>query len=101
VEQSANPTRSFLQVYKEELCRRHYNSIFSLAFLFRAGTLLAAIILSLVVAFATDGFWKKLTPDIEQPTVHYTGDGLAILEVITRACLLNWWPSTIAFTSSS
>ena len=69
------------QVYKEELCRRHYNSIFSLAVFFRAVTLVAAIILSLAIAFATDGFWKKLTPDLEQPTVHYTGDGLAILEV--------------------
>jgi hypothetical protein len=47
----------------------------------RAAVLLGAIALSLLVAFATGGFWRKAEWDLLQPVVKYTGDGLAIFEV--------------------
>ncbi|GBF99452.1 hypothetical protein Rsub_11938 [Raphidocelis subcapitata] len=69
-----------VQVYTEPLCRRHYGGLLSAPACLRAAVLLGAIALSLVVAFATGGFWRKAEWDTLQPAVHYTGDGVAIFE---------------------
>jgi hypothetical protein len=69
------------QVYKEELCRRHYVGVFSSAYIFRVVVFLSAVVLAFTVAFATGGFWRKVNAETEQPTVHYTGDAVAIFEV--------------------
>ncbi len=42
---------------------------------------LAAIVLALVVAYATGGFWVRLKPINVQATVQYTQDALLIFEV--------------------
>lgn len=47
----------------------------------RVACLLAAVVLSFLLAYATGGFWRKVVHDVAQPTVHYSGDGLMILEV--------------------
>jgi hypothetical protein len=67
-------------VYQEPLCRRHFGSVLSAAALFRVGTFVAAVVLSFMMAFATGGFWKKVSHDVSQPLVHYSGDALLILE---------------------
>jgi hypothetical protein len=69
------------QVYREPLCRRHYSSILSSAALFRAISFILAVVLSFLLAYATGGFWKKVGSEVIQPKVHYSGDGLLILEV--------------------
>lgn len=69
------------QVYQEPLCRRHFASVVSEAWCFRAFVFIATIILSLVIAYNTGGFWLKTSTSIEQPTVHYTWDALLLLEV--------------------
>jgi len=68
------------QVYSEPLCRRHYASWIGDAMVMRVGLFLIAIAVSLVVAFATGGFWIKLKPTVAQPTVHYTYDALLLFE---------------------
>lgn len=70
-----------MQVYTEPLCRRYYGSVIGEAALFRFFAYLSAIVLALVVAFATGGFWVKLTPDNVQATVSYTQDAILIFEV--------------------
>lgn len=70
-----------MQVYKEPLCRRHHSSVLSTAALYRAASFILAVVLSFLVAYATGGFWKKTGQAVIQPTVHYSGDGLLILEV--------------------
>jgi hypothetical protein len=72
-------------VYQEPLCRRHHSSICSSAALFRAVSFILAVVLSFLLAYATGGFWKKVGLEVSQPTVHYSGDGLLILEVGARA----------------
>lgn len=69
------------QVYSEPLCRRHYASFIGEAVFFRVGLFLIAIVVSLVVAFATGGFWVKTKPTLDQPTVHYTYDAILLFEV--------------------
>jgi hypothetical protein len=68
-------------VYRQPLCRRHFASVVSPAALVRVACLLAAVVLSFLLAYATGGFWRKVVHDVAQPTVHYSGDGLMILEV--------------------
>jgi transmembrane protein 231 len=51
------------------------------AFLFRIIAYISAIVLALVVAYATGGFWIRLKPFNTQATVTYTGDALLIVEV--------------------
>lgn len=68
-------------MYQEALCRRHYSSILSAAALFRLVSFVLAVVLSFLLAYATGGFWKKVGHEVVQPTVHYSGDGLLILEV--------------------
>eukprot|EP00877_Chromochloris_zofingiensis_P012890 jgi/Chrzof1/7855/Cz02g38290.t1 len=69
-----------VQVYQEPICRRQYNGILSAALIFRVVLFIASVVLSFLIAYGTGGFWKKIGVDVEQPTVHYSGDGLAILE---------------------
>jgi hypothetical protein len=69
------------QIYQEPLCRRHHAALLSEATCFRALIFAIAVILSLVVAYNTGGFWLKTGTSIEQPTVHYTWDALLLLEV--------------------
>ncbi|GIL45719.1 hypothetical protein Vafri_2888 [Volvox africanus] len=69
-----------VQVYKDPLCRRYYGNIIGEAALFRVASYLAAIVLAVVVAYATGGFWVRLKPTNAQPTVHYTNDALLIFE---------------------
>ena len=64
-------------MYREPLCRRHYAGLLSAPVALRTGVLIGSVVL----AFATGGFWGKATWELEQPTVHYTGDALAIFEV--------------------
>lgn len=71
----------YAQVYQEALCRRHHSSICSSAAVFRAVSFVLAVVLSFLVAYATGGFWKKVGQEVIQPAVHYSGDGLLILEV--------------------
>lgn len=47
----------------------------------RVGLFLASIALSLVIAFATGGFWPKIKPTLDQAQVHYTYDALLLFEV--------------------
>jgi hypothetical protein len=70
-----------LQVYQEPLCRRHYASIASTAAGFRVVIRVLAVVLAFLLAFATGGFWRKISHDVVQPTVHYSGDALMVLEV--------------------
>ena len=70
-----------VQVYTEPLYRRHYSSLLGFPVLFRIALLCAAIAVSLVVAYATGGFWVKITPTLDQATVHYSGDSLIVVEV--------------------
>jgi hypothetical protein len=70
-----------LQVYQEPLCRRHYASFASTAAGFRVFLRVLVVVLALLLAFATGGFWKKISHDVVQPTVHYSGDALMVLEV--------------------
>jgi hypothetical protein len=88
-------SHSCLQVYQEPLCRRHHSSIWSAAAVFRVVSLVLAVVLSFLLAYATDGFWKKVGQDVIQPTVHYSGDGLLILEVRNCAVVEHavWWYS--------
>ncbi len=74
-----------MQVFWEPLCRRHYSSIFSVAYIFRVLLFCSAVVLAFVIAYGTGGFWPKVRTELEQPTVHYSGDALAILEVGCRA----------------
>lgn len=69
-----------VQVYAEPLCRRHYSPWYGDAVIARVGLFLIAVVLGLVVSFATGGFWVKLKPTIDQPTVHYTKDALLLFE---------------------
>lgn len=66
------------QVYTEPLSRRHYAGLFSVATIFRIVILLAAIGASLVIAYASGGFWVKVKPTLDQATVHYTQDALLV-----------------------
>lgn len=70
-------------MYKEPLCRRYYGNIVGEAALFRFIIYLVAIILALVAAYATGGFWVRLKPVNVQATVHYTQDALLVFEVCT------------------
>ena len=70
-----------VQVYTEPLYRRHFSSLLGWPVLVRVGLLCIAIAVSLVVAYATGGFWIKITPTLAQATVHYTGDALIVIEV--------------------
>lgn len=84
-----------IQVYREPICRRHYSNLFSASSLLRIAVILGSIALAFLLAFATGGFWRKTSLETEQPTVHYTGDGLAIFEVggfitLPRACLVRY-----------
>lgn len=76
-------------MYQETLCRRHYSSILSAAALFRIVSFVLAVVLSFLLAYATGGFWKKVGQDVVQPTVHYSGDGLLILEVWALLCRMH------------
>lgn len=40
-----------------------------------------AVVLSLLLAYATGGFWPKVAYEVAQPLVHYSGDALLVLEV--------------------
>jgi hypothetical protein len=40
-----------------------------------------AVVVAFLLAFATGGFWRKISHDVVQPTVHYSGDALMVLEV--------------------
>jgi transmembrane protein 231 len=73
-------------VYAETLKRRHYAPLVGQATLFRIFLFLVAVVVSIVVAFATGGFWVKLSPTMDQPTVHYTYDALLLFEA--SFCLL-------------
>jgi transmembrane protein 231 len=75
-----------MQVYAEPLCRRHYASWVGEATVFRVGLFLISVVISLVVAYATGGFWLKVKPTLAQPTVHYTQDALLLFEVGGRGC---------------
>lgn len=68
------------QIFKEPLCRRYYADVVSDAVLFRVIAYLGTIVLALVVAYATGGFWIKLSPDNVQGDVRYTQDALLIFE---------------------
>ena len=70
-----------VQVYTESLYRRHFSGILGWAVIVRVFLLCAAIAVSLVVAYATGGFWVKITPTLAQASVHYSGDGLIVVEV--------------------
>jgi hypothetical protein len=76
-----------LQVYHEPLCRRHYASFASTAAGFRLFIRVLVVVLAFLLAFATGGFWKKISHDVVQPTVHYSGDALMVLEVRCTKCL--------------
>lgn len=82
------------QVYREPLFRRHYGRFFGEAVIFRISILAISIALSLVVAYATGGFWVKLKPDVTQANVHYTYDAVLVFEVScqmtesSESCLL-------------
>lgn len=69
------------QVFQDPLCKRHYASIFSIAFIFRLLVFSAAVVLAFLIAYASGGFWERVAMHTEQPTVHYSGDALAIFEV--------------------
>jgi hypothetical protein len=81
------PERTFMlcmitsQVWAEPLCKRHYAGLLSFAFFLRVAVHLGIIALSLVIAFATGGFWVKVKPSLDQPHVHYTNDALIVFEV--------------------
>ncbi|GFR40099.1 hypothetical protein Agub_g651 [Astrephomene gubernaculifera] len=79
-----------VQVYREPLCRRYYGSLLGEAALFRAGAYLAAIVLALVVAYATGGFWVRIKPTNVQATVHYTNDALLVFEGLQSGQTLVW-----------
>lgn len=83
-----------MQVYQEALCRRHYSSILSAAALFRLVSFVLAVVLSFLLAYATGGFWKKVGHEVVQPTVHYSGDGLLILETSTPGQEQVWTSSS-------
>ncbi|KAI8474264.1 MAG: transmembrane protein [Monoraphidium minutum] len=69
-----------VQVYREPLYRRHYCGVLSAPTLLRAAVLAGSVALAFVLAYATGAFWAKASWEIEQPTVHYTGDGIAVFE---------------------
>lgn len=46
---------------------------------------LIAVVVSLVIAYATGGFWIKIKPTLDQPKVHYTHDALLLFEVRVHA----------------
>lgn len=74
-----------VQVYAEPLARRHYGSWVGEAALFRFSVFIAAVALSLVVSYATGGFWVIVQPNLTQATVHYTYDALLLFQVRPRA----------------
>ncbi|KAG2432865.1 hypothetical protein HXX76_008597 [Chlamydomonas incerta] len=84
-----------VQVYTEPLCRRYYGSVVGEASLFRFFAYLSAIVLALVVAFATGGFWVKLTPDNIQATVSYTQDAILIFEGAESGQVAFWSTSPV------
>lgn len=67
-------------MYAEPLCRRHYDGWLGPATLLRVSLLLLSIGVSLVMAFATGGFWTKTKPTLSQPRVTYTQEALLIFE---------------------
>mmetsp|Transcript_7882 Transcript_7882/g.15352 ORF Transcript_7882/g.15352 Transcript_7882/m.15352 type:complete len:315 (-) Transcript_7882:171-1115(-) len=69
-----------VQVYKDPICRRYFSPILGFPFIARVVLHLGAIALSLVIAYATGGFWNKIRLQPIQATVHYTNDALIILE---------------------
>ncbi len=79
-----------VEVYAEPLCRRHYAGLVSWAIVSRVFLLLAAIGCSLVIAYATGGFWVKIKPAFAQADVQPTGDLLLVFEVghapVLHAC---------------
>jgi hypothetical protein len=81
IQAQPSPYHLQLQVYCEGLFKRHFAPVLSLAVILRIVLMVVAVLLSLAIAIATGGFWPKLASDIEQPTVHWTGEGLALLEV--------------------
>ncbi len=74
------------QVYSEPLCRRHHCAWFSEALLLRVLLPLIAIAVSLVVSFATGGFWVKIKPAQSQPEVHFTYDAIFMFQVRISTC---------------
>eukprot|EP00879_Flechtneria_rotunda_P010982 GHRR01011475.1.p1 GENE.GHRR01011475.1~~GHRR01011475.1.p1 ORF type:complete len:315 (+),score=105.62 GHRR01011475.1:284-1228(+) len=84
-----------VQVYQEPICRRHYACIASAAVTFRVTAVVAAVILSFLLAFSTGGFWQKLGHEVVQPVVHYSGDALMILESQTPGQELVWTTSAV------
>ncbi|KAG1675789.1 hypothetical protein FOA52_012445 [Chlamydomonas sp. UWO 241] len=79
-----------VEVYTEPLARRHYAGLFSVATIFRIVILLAAIGASLVIAYASGGFWVKVKPTLDQATVHYTQDALLVFTGATSEHQMVW-----------
>ena len=86
------PARKTTQVYQEPVCRRHYSGLFSLPLCLRVVVLVGSIVLAFLLAFATGGFWRKASWEMEQPTVHYSGDGIAVFEVCLFVCVVGGCP---------
>lgn len=79
--QPISTTNNADQVYAEPLSRRHFAGAASPAAALRGGLLVGSVVLSFLLAYATGGFWPKTAWELEQPLVHYSGDGLAVFEV--------------------
>eukprot|EP00798_Chlamydomonas_sp_ICE-L_P011540 gene11540-34252_t len=67
-------------VYFETLKRRHHAPLIGEAVIFRLFIFFSAIAVSLVVAYATGGFWVKIKPTLAQARVEYTNDAIIIFE---------------------
>jgi hypothetical protein len=52
-----------------------------LAVLVRLALLAGSVVLAFILAYAAGGFWPKAAWELDQPIVHYSGDGLVVLEV--------------------
>ena len=49
----------------------------------RTAVFVGCVVMAFLLAFATGGFWPKASWDMEQPTVRYSGDAVAVFEVRT------------------
>ena len=58
----------------------------------RLGLFIGSIALSLVVAFATGGFWTKSIIESTQATVHYTYDALLVFGVSSPTHTTSYLP---------
>ncbi|KAF8056360.1 TMEM231 [Scenedesmus sp. PABB004] len=65
----------------------------SAAAAFRVGARAAAVVVAFLVAFSTGGFWVKVRHEVAQPTVHYSGDALLVLESLMPGQELVWTTS--------